>query len=167
MKLALRNGLEVAIRPIRPDDKELLVAGLRRLSPETVQRRFLAPKARFTSSELRYLTEVDGQDHVALVAVEAAAPARILAVGRFVRDLRRPDTAEFAIVVADEVQGMGLGRRLSELLVDEARRRGIHRFTATTQSDNMPAQRLIASMARKLEYVSNGATRELVVELAA
>jgi GNAT superfamily N-acetyltransferase len=168
VNLTLRNGLELHIRSIRPDDKSLLVNGLRLLSPESVQRRFLAPKPRFTATELRYLTEVDGRDHVALVAVEAARPSHLVAVGRFVRDLQRPDTAEFAIVVADPYQRLGVGRALSELLIAEARKRGIRRFSAVTHGDNVPAQKLIASISEHLEYVSatNGA-REMVVELAA
>jgi RimJ/RimL family protein N-acetyltransferase len=168
MDLRFHSGLEVTVRPIRPDDKELLVAGLRLLSPETVHRRFLAPKPRFSAGELRYLTEVDGHDHVALVAVESERPTHIVAVGRFVRDRERPDTAEFAIVVGDRYQRQGVGRALSRLLVKEARDRGIRRFTATALSDNVAVDRLIASMARQLEYVpaGNGA-REIVAELAA
>jgi hypothetical protein len=70
----LRDGTRVSVRPIRPSDAALLSAGLAHLSPESARRRFLAPKPRFTLAELRYLTEVDHVDHVALVAVLADAP---------------------------------------------------------------------------------------------
>ncbi len=59
----------------------MLEDGLRHLSKESVQRRFLTPKSSFSRSELRYLTEVDGRDHVALVAEEnirAHSPSRAL-----------------------------------------------------------------------------------------
>ena len=46
----------------------MLEDGLRQLSDESVHRRFLTPKRGFSRTELRYLTEVDGRDHVALVA---------------------------------------------------------------------------------------------------
>ena len=72
-------------RHIRPDDKGRLAAGLQRLSPESRHRRFLMPKPRFSSSELRHLTEIDGFDHVAIVAVSAADPEVFYAVARFVR----------------------------------------------------------------------------------
>ena len=62
------------IRPIRAEDKRMLADGLRRLSPESVQRRFLTPKRSFSRAELRYLTEVDGRDHVALVALDPTDP---------------------------------------------------------------------------------------------
>ena len=168
MNLTLDNGLAVAVRPIEPGDKPLLVNGLRLLSPQSQYQRFLSPKPRFTRGELRYLTEVDGVDHVALIAVEAANPSHVVGVARFIRDAERPDTAEFAIVVGDPYQGHGAGRALARMLVDEARARGIRRFTATTLAENAAVQRLIASIARDLEHVITGTgTRFIEAELAA
>ena len=168
MDLVLRNGPLVRIRPIMPDDKELLAAGFALLSDESRQMRFLTAKPRLTKGDLRYLTEVDGHDHVALVAVEHEHPTHIAGVGRFVRDPGRPDTAEFAIVVGDPYQRQGLGRALGQALSAEARARDIHRFTATVRSENEAVQRLIASIGEHLEYVPQGdGTREIVADLAA
>jgi protein lysine acetyltransferase len=168
MDLRLEDGTEFEIRPIRAEDKELLAAGFRLLSDESRQLRFLGPKVRLTQRELRYLTEVDGCDHVALIAVEPDHPTHIAGVGRFVRDAAEPDTAEFAIVVGDPYQGHGLGKALGAALVAEARRRGIARFKALTQAENVPAQKLIASIGQHLEYVSTGyGTREVIADLAA
>ncbi len=139
--------MDVRIRPIRPEDKALLNWGLSRLSEATVQRRFLSPKPRFTDAELRYLTEVDGHDHVALVAIDEDGD--LVGVGRFVR-LEDPTEAEIAIVVADPLQGQGLGTRLGYALVEEAIRHGVERFTATMQGDNRPAHRLMAKLTSRL-----------------
>jgi RimJ/RimL family protein N-acetyltransferase len=164
----LRNGTALEIRPIRSDDKELLAAGFRLLSEESRQMRFLTAKPRLTTGDLRYLTEVDGHHHVALVAVERDHPTHIAAVGRFVRDLARPDTAEFAIVVGDPYQRQGLGRALGRALSLEAQARGIRRFTATVLDENEPVQRLITSIGEHLEYVPQGdGTREIVADLLA
>ena len=76
------RGTRVVIRPIRPGDKERLADGLRRLSDESIRKRFLAAKPRFTRSELRYLTEVDGVNHIALVAVLEEDPDQLVAVAR-------------------------------------------------------------------------------------
>ena len=168
MDFTLESGTRIVIRPIEPGDKPLLVAGLRLLSPETQYKRFLAPKPSFTRGELRYLTEVDGVDHVALIAVEAADPSHLIGVARFVRDPQRPDTAEFAIVVGDAYQGQGAGRALARALVVEAQERGVRRFTATTLAENAPVQRLIASIAQDLEHVIAGSgTRFIEAELVA
>ncbi len=165
----LPDGAPVLIRPIRADDKRMLTDGLRRLSDESVQRRFLTPKRTFSRAELRYLTEVDGRDHVALVAEHPSGPVRrLIAVARFVRLAEDPRAAEVAITVADDWQGQGLGSLLSEQLAAEARRLGIRRFTATMAADNVPAHRLMARLTDHLEqhHVGSGVD-ELVLDLAA
>ena len=163
----LANGEQVLIRPISPDDKWRLQEGLRRLSLETVQRRFLAAKPRFTETELRYLTEVDGVNHIALVAMSPAT-GNLVAVARAVRLPAEPATAEWAIVVADPLQGKGLGTRLIQALVDEAQKAGIHRFTATMDGENRAVARLLAHVSDRFERdVHHHGVREVVVELAA
>jgi RimJ/RimL family protein N-acetyltransferase len=166
--LTLANGLRVLIRPIRAEDKAELQRGLKRLSAETVYRRFLAAKPRLTTSELRYFTEVDNHDHIALVAVELHFPHRIVGVARAVRFPQETDLAEWAIVIADSLQGMGLGSAMIEMLADTAKAVGICRFSATMLSDNEPVHRLLARITDRLESdARHGATHEVVVGLAA
>ena len=155
----------LVIRPIRPDDEAALRRGLERLSPESRHLRFLAPKPRFTSSELRYLTEVDGVDHVALVAVLADDPEAIVGVTRFVRLLEDPQAAEAAVVVADELQGQGLGRELGRRLADAARERGVRRFAATLLGDNVASHRFFEAISERVSARYGGGLEELVAEL--
>jgi acetyltransferase len=146
----------------------MLEDGLRHLSDESVQRRFLTLKRSFSRSELRYLTEVDGRDHVALVAEYPGEPVRrLIAVGRFVRTADDSD-AEVAIVVADDWQRRGVGSAISDLLADEARRRGIRRFTATMASDNIAAQKLMQRLHWRLQSRAAGhGVSEVVLDIAA
>jgi RimJ/RimL family protein N-acetyltransferase len=164
----LTSGVRVVVRPIEPGDKDLLVNGLRRLSEESVRKRFLAAKPRFSRAELRYLTEVDGVRHIALVAVLEDDPEQLVAVARCVRLPDRPDTAEMAIVVGDPWQAQGLGSELARRLADAALTVGIRRFAATMLSDNEAARRLMRTFARRLEEgrITAG-VREVVLELAA
>ena len=163
----LADGRLMWIRPIVPADAWRLQEGLQRLSRETIQRRFLSAKPRFTAAELRYLTEVDRVDHVALVAVDVTAHD-LVAVARAVRLPDRADTAEWAIVVADHLQGKGLGTHLARALVDAARAQGIRRFTATMAGENRAALRLLAHVADHFERSAiHGGVREVVVDLAA
>ncbi|MGH2763590.1 MAG: GNAT family N-acetyltransferase [Thermoleophilaceae bacterium] len=165
----LPDGAPILIRPIRADDKRMLEDGLRRLSDESVQRRFLTLKTSFSRAELRYLTEVNGRDHVALVAEYPGEPARrLIAVARFVRLYDEPEAADVAIVVADPWQRRGVGSLLSERLAAEARRVGIARFTATMASDNVAAHRLMEKLTAHVErrHTGHGAS-ELVLDLAA
>ncbi len=160
-----KDGTRIAFRHIRPDDKGRLSAALGRLSPESRHRRFLVPKPRFSSSELRYLTEIDGFDHVAIVAVSAEDPDTFYGVARFVRLTDDPETAEAAIVVADSLQGRGLGRELGRRLADEARARGVRRFTATLLGTNGASHRLFEAISERVSARYGGGLEELVAEL--
>ena len=163
----LPSGTPVVLRPIRPQDKAALADGLARLSPETVYRRFLAPKPRLSAAELRYLTEVDGVDHVALVAELAVGhdPRPVVAVGRWVRVAGRPQDAEVAVVVGDPLQGQGLGTALARALADLARERGITRFTATMLAGNEPARRMLEAVTGPVSSRVSGGVREFAGEL--
>jgi RimJ/RimL family protein N-acetyltransferase len=146
--------LDIHIRPIRPGDRVALGDGWLTLSPETQRRRFLAPKPRLSTAELRYLTEVDGAMHVALVAVDRRG--RIVGVARFVRLLDDPASAEFAIVVGDLFQGHGLGKRLAIALAERARELGVERFTAFVLHDNVPARRMMETIGERLTAQPRG-----------
>lgn len=170
MLFVMDDGLRLEVRPIRPSDKPLLAAGYLRLSDEAKRLRFLAPKARLSVAELRYLTEVDGRDHAAFVAVrhDRAGGPQIVAAARYVRLADEPDTAEFAIAIADDLQGHGLGGELARLIAREARRHGIRRFRATVLRENAAIHALMATIVPELEQESAGhGVEELVGRLAA
>ncbi len=138
----LQGGRLVELRPIEPGDRDQLAAGLRRLSPESRYRRFLAPTNELSERELSYLTEVDHHDHEALVAVEPETGTGV-GVARYVRSAAEPDKAEFAVAVADDWQGRGVGGALLARLSDRAREEGVRRFTAVILSDNRPMLELL------------------------
>ena len=71
--------------------------------------------------DLRYLTEVDQHDHVALVAFDGDD---LVGVARFVRR-DGTDSAEAAVTIVDEWQGRGLGTALANLLAERAREEGV------------------------------------------
>lgn len=145
---ALPNGRVVTIRPIRPDDAERLTLHHERLSPESRYRRFMGSKPMLTAADLRYLVDIDGDTHYALVATVAEpAGEQIVGVARFVRLRDTPDAAEFAIVVADDWHRQGLAGELMGRLADAAVTRGIDRFHAVVFADNVPMLRLINALA--------------------
>ena len=167
MDFTLTDGTQVLIRPIAPGDSERLAAAYHRLSPETIHSRFLSAKPRLSPSELRYLTQVDGSTHVALVAVLADDPEHIAGVGRFIRSQDDPTSAEVAVTVGDCYQDKGLGRQLGIQLADAARARGVKRFTATMPATNDAAHRLFARVSERLETSHDGPLDELAAEIAA
>jgi RimJ/RimL family protein N-acetyltransferase len=134
----------VELRPIAPSDRQLLVDGFERLSPESRYRRFFSPVSELSARQLDYLTDVDHHDHEALVAVDPDSGG-LAGVARYVRT--RPGVAEPAIVVADDWQGRGLGAGLLDALADRAREEGVDCFVAPVLSENRAAIRLFERLA--------------------
>jgi RimJ/RimL family protein N-acetyltransferase len=136
-EVRLSDGALVIVRPIREEDAEGFAHALTRLSDESRRRRFLNATPRLSARELRYLTAVDHDQHVALVAVEPGS-GEILGSVRYVRIADR--RAELAIEVIDDWHGRGLGRALLEAIGAHAHANGLTRFTALVAGDNRPMQ---------------------------
>jgi GNAT superfamily N-acetyltransferase len=119
----------VRIRPLEPPDTGLLDAVFDGLSEQSRYTRFHGPKPRLSSSERAYLTGTDGQDHLALVALDpSGAP---LGIARGVRLRGEPAVAEVAAEVVDAWQRHGLGTVLLRRLARRAAGVGIGRLRAT------------------------------------
>jgi acetyltransferase len=167
MFITARDGTQLYVRHVKPGDRDLIAKAWSLLSEESQRKRFLAPKPRLTGSDLRYLTEIDGHDHVALIALRLNEPGRLVGVARYVRLREDPETAEVAVTIADPMQGQGIGTKLGILLADEARGRGIKRFSASVLTDNAPALRLMSTLSDRLEGHTDHGVRDLVADLAA
>jgi GNAT superfamily N-acetyltransferase len=139
--VVLEDGTGAELRLIRPEDKALVARGFLALSPQTRYLRFFAHKQHLTSADLRYLTELDLEHHLALGAVGVGADRIPLPMGiaRFIRE-RDPAVAEGAVVVVDAFQGQGLGAILLARLGAAAHERGIRalRFTALCENRALP-----------------------------
>ncbi len=159
--IRLRDGTRATLRPIRASDKKLLLEGFERLSPRSRYTRFLVPKQELTERELRYLTEIDGVDHFALIALmhPLFGKEEGIGVGRFVRLADEPDTAEPAITVADDQQEKGLGTILLHRLSDAAWERGIRQFRCELLAENTRMRELLAELETdvRLDEIQNGA----------
>jgi RimJ/RimL family protein N-acetyltransferase len=146
---ALADGTRVVLRHVRPADGAELRRAFERLTPESRYRRFFGGLTQLTDATLRYLTEVDGQDHVAIVALGESPDLKSevgLGVARFVRLRDEPTVAEAAVTVVDDAQRKGLGRLLATTLADAARERGIHRFRADVLADNEPMRAIMSEI---------------------
>jgi GNAT superfamily N-acetyltransferase len=133
--VTLRDGSGVRIRQLRRSDRQLLLRGFERRSPESRYRRFLVPTRKLSEQTLRYLTEIDHHDHEAMIALEEETGEGI-GVARYVRDPKCPDAAEVAVTVVDDWQGRGLGTLLLDVIGARARQEGISTFTAMILATN-------------------------------
>ena len=152
----LRDGRRVHLRPIRPDDADLLVEANERLSPASRYFRWFTSRPHLSSEMAGYLAEVDFRSRFAIVATVAEdGVEHIVAVARF--DLA-PDeaVAEFALTVRDDYQSAGLGTLLWYRLVELARARGVRRLTAAVLADNQRMKDLLRKQGVSAGVVESG-----------
>jgi GNAT superfamily N-acetyltransferase len=143
---ALSDGQRVVLRHVRPGDADELRRAFERLSPESRYRRFFGGLMHLSDPMLRYLTEVDGRDHVAIVATTESPDLKSeqgLGVARFVRMKDEPTVAEAAVTVVDDAQRKGLGRLLATTLAEAARERGVRTFRADVLAENEPMRAIM------------------------
>ena len=150
LRFTLRDGSPVVVRPILPEDKERLVAGFARLSEESRYRRFGTPIRRLSEEQLRSLTEVDYDSHMAWVALDPTGPGEPgLGVARYVRLPAEPSVAEAAVTVVDSHQGLGLGSILVGILAVSAVAHGITSFRAYVLAENQAVLELLRDLGAR------------------
>jgi acetyltransferase len=125
LRTVTKGGLEIFVRPIRPEDGPLLEELFAVLTPQTIYYRFLSPMKSIPRKMLALFTQIDYDLDMALVALQAGAgKERMLGVSRLIADPRGRE-AEFAVLVGDPWQGKGIGATLMEQLVQIAKQRDI------------------------------------------
>ena len=137
----IRDGRQVAIRRLTPDDASRLVDLYYRLSDTTRRLRFHSMRPNVPLEETEALAErlsdLDPANEAALVAVvEEEGEERIVAVARLARS-EDPVEAESAVVVRDDYQNQGLGTHMLKLLAETARSMNIERLTAWIMAENL------------------------------
>lgn len=156
----LRDGTPVLIRPIRPADSARLREGFERLSERSVYMRFHTAMPSLSDAQLRYLTDVDHVDHVALVAERADDPEGPgLGVARYVRLTDDPEVAEAAVTIADEWQGRGLGTLLLSALASAALRNGVRVFRNYVLAENAAMVALFDELGARRRFEGSGIYR--------
>lgn len=132
----LSTSAAMSIRPVRPEDTDLMQRFLQGLDSESRSHRFHGAVKVCSSGLLRLLTCADGQRHVAWVVVgtDPSGP-RLLGEARFFCNASG-DEAELALTVADDCRGQGIAKRLMQTLVAAANARGVLRLRAEVELCN-------------------------------
>lgn len=156
----LKDGTLCQIRPIGPDDPDVLNACFAGLSPASRRLRFFGAKQVLTAADLAYLTATDGRDHLAFAAIAQDPDGRdgtVLGAARCIRSAPGSEAAELAMAVVDQAQGRGVGTALLDRLTEAAQEQGIRRFHCEVLAENEGMRRLASRLGGQAIWLDDGA----------
>ncbi|TRO53717.1 GNAT family N-acetyltransferase [Candidatus Bathyarchaeota archaeon] len=155
----LRNGQEVLLRPIKPEDEPMWLEMFQSFSEEAIRYRFFQ-LLKDTPHEVRVrYCNIDYDREIAIVAeLNEEDHKRILGVGRLSIE---PDgkTGELAFIIGDQWQGQGLGTKVVDFVLEIAKEMHVETVYAIMLPDNRRALNLTRKMGFKLEYLTDGTAK--------
>jgi len=132
----MKDGTEVTLRPIRPEDEPLEHELLSTLSEETLRVRFFTILKDISHEMLTRFCNIDYDREMAIVAeIKEGDKKRIIGICRIIieNDLK---TAEYAVLVHDNYQGRGLGYKLLDVIIGIGQDKGLEEIYGTVLSEN-------------------------------
>ncbi|MDD4911994.1 MAG: bifunctional acetate--CoA ligase family protein/GNAT family N-acetyltransferase [Sideroxydans sp.] len=148
----LADGTDVTIRPIRPEDALMVKQFVHDLSEETKYFRYMNSVQELTEDMLSRFTQLDYSREMALIAVTFEHDKEIqLGVARYAIN---PDakSCEFALVVADNITGKGLGQKLMISLMEAARTKGLDVIEGEVLSHNHNMLKLMTRLGFSIKH---------------
>jgi len=149
----LANGTNITIRPIRPEDADMEKDFVHRLSERTKYFRFMQSLQELTPEMIVRFTQIDYDREIAFVAIsEDENLPDELGVGRY---MVNPDghSVEFALVVSDDCQGLGIGTRIMKTLLQTAKNKGMSFFEGEVLAINKPMLSLMKKLGFSIEAI--------------
>ena len=169
-KWTMKDGREVTIRPIRPEDEPLMAEFHRGLSDRTVYLRYFASlslRTRIAHERLLRICFGDYDREIVLVAeyhYPHSGTSRIVGVGRL-NKMRARNEAEVAVLVSDAYQNLGLGYQLLSRVIGVARDEKLSRVSSEMMRDNLGMQILSKRLGFRLRSYGSGESVAAVLEL--
>jgi acetyltransferase len=158
----LKNGQEVLLRPVKPEDEPMWLEWFQSLSEESIRYRFFQ-MLKDTPHEVRVrYCNVDYDREVAMVAeIVENGKRKILGVSRLSIESDGKH-GEMAFIVSDYWQGLGLGTKLVDYTLDIAKEKGVENVYAIMLQDNYRALSLTKKMGFNIEYLSDGTVKGML-----
>ena len=141
-----RDGREVLIRPVRPEDEELFKTFFSKITAEDLRLRFFAPVRDFSHAFIARLIQIDYARAIAFTAVDQASGEMLGAV-RLHADANM-ETGEYAILLRSDLKGIGLGWRLMRMIIAWAEAEGLSIIEGQVLRENTT----MLEMCRKLGF---------------
>jgi acetyltransferase len=155
----LKNGQEVLLRPIKPEDEPMWLEMFQSLSEESIRYRFFQ-MLKDTPHEVRVrYCNVDYDREIAIVAeMVENGKRKILGVTRLSIESNEK-SGEMAFLVSDYWQGFGLGTKMVDYVLDIAKEKGIEKVHSVILQDNYRALSLAKKMGFNIEYLTDGTVK--------
>ena len=157
----LRDGTEVTLRPVKPEDEPMELEFIRGLSTETSRFRFFQIIKDLPHDALVRFCNIDYDREMAIIAEKREGDRTIeIGVSRLIIDPGKK-RGEFAVVVADNYQSRGLGTKLVDMLIEFAREKGIDTIYGTVMSENIK----MIQLCEKLGFTTRREHENVTAEL--
>jgi acetyltransferase len=146
----LKNGTKVLLRPIRPEDEGRFSELLKSLSEETMRFRFFALIKEMSHETLTQYCNLDYDREIAIVAELQQGSRRIIGAARLIVELGGK-SGEFAVLVGDQWQGLGLGSKLIDYIISIAKDMRLEKIHGDVIASNYKMIRLCDKKGFKME----------------
>lgn len=159
----LNNGKKAILRAIKPEDELMEKEMFSNFSERTQRFRFFQLIKNISHQELIRYTQIDYDREIAIIAeIEEEGKKKMAGVVRLIAD-QYNETAEFAIVIADPWQNLGLGNKFTDYIHEIAKARGIKKIYANVLTQNHIMQHMFKTRGFKMEKVEDGYYAELII----
>lgn len=145
-KIKLRDGREVILRPIKPEDEPLEAEMFTKFSEKTKNLRFFGKIKDITHEMLVKYTQIDYDREIAIIA---ESRGKMMGVVRL-KTSPYDEDAEFAIAVADTYQNNGLGGQMRDYMIEIAKDKGIKKIFVCFGDDNGKAKHVFEKRGFKI-----------------
>jgi acetyltransferase len=148
-RVTLRDGAEILVRPIRPEDEPLYGPFVARVSAEDARMRFFGPIKEFNHAFLERFTHVDYEHAIAFIALDART-GEMLGVARL-HAHGETRTGEYAIIVRSDLKGHGLGLILMQTVIAFARAKGFSSIDGQVLHENTTMLKMCSDLGFTIE----------------
>jgi len=160
----LEDGRNVTLRPIKPEDEPLEFELFDSFSDKTWRQRFFGPRTEISHKEMTRYTNIDYRREMAIIGIlNENGKDRMIGVGRLIIGPSQ-DTGEYAVVVGDPWQRLGLGEKLTDSIIGVAEDKNLKSIYATILKNNKPMVQLSRKMGFR-EVDRDSDTVKMVLEL--
>ena len=132
--IVLGDDWRIFIRPVRPDDEDLVRAFFTHVTPNDLRLRFFAPVKEFGHAFIARLIDLDYTRAIAFVAIDERTGEMIGGV-RLHADAGR-ESGEFAVLLRSDLKGRGLGWKLMQMIIEYGRAQGLRRIEGEVLAEN-------------------------------